>query len=157
MCWIKDELITRIEHYKLILATFWRRKQFSPKGCLFFLTLKNQKNPNWKRFWPDWAKTLFILLYGTPKLMDFHKKISYIKICSRVFFTPRVFFNDNFLCIPLHILYIFSTTWKFVLFLTSFVMIDELSQSYQIHWIKGGQNGMRALFKSNIFHKVSKL
>ena len=44
------------------------------------------------------------------------KKISYIKICSRVFFTPRVFFNDSFLCVPLHILYIFSTTWKFVFF-----------------------------------------
>ena len=42
---------------------FLKKYFFSPKGPPFgFWALKNQKNPNCEKFWPDWAKQLFIWL-----------------------------------------------------------------------------------------------
>ena len=61
--------------FETILAkigdTFWKNIFFSLKGPPFgFWALKNQKNQNCEKFWPKWAKPLFIWLYGTHKLLD---------------------------------------------------------------------------------------
>ena len=59
------------DHFGQNWRHFLKKYFFSPKGPPFgFWALKNQKNPNCEKFWPDWAKPLFIWLYGTHKLLD---------------------------------------------------------------------------------------
>ena len=109
------------------------------------------------------------LIYVTPKLMDFiFQKISYTKILLPSVLYPPFFFNDSGTFIPLHIVYIFSPTWKFLtpsenllLFFSDPLCYELwLMNLHKVHKLilkKGGKIGIRALIESNIFHKVSKL
>ena len=59
------------DHFGQNWRHFLKKYFFSPKGPPFgFWALKNQKNQNCEKFWPDSAKPLFIWLYGTHKLLD---------------------------------------------------------------------------------------
>ena len=136
---------------------------------MVFELWKNQKNPNGIKIWPDWAKLLFIFLYGTPKLMDFDEKnIIHQNLCSPVFFTPSIFLNDSGICIPFHITNMFPTSWKFLTPSENLLLFFSDPPCYEL-WLmnfhkvpnflfkKRGQIGIRALIESNIFHTVSKL
>ena len=135
---------------------------------MVFELWKNQKNPNGIKIWPDWAKLLFIFLYGTPKLMDFDKKKSYTKIFVPQCSLPLQFSLMTVAYVFLSILQIcfqqVENSWPPVkiccyFFLTPSVMNYDCwtFTKFPNSFLKRCQIGIRALIESNIFHKVSKL